>query len=94
MQKHNEGGLPSKETLTRNTSAEAGSLGAPSRGAHARGEPAVQISAKGRNEPVVRNQPEVISRTLLSEVSSTDIPLQGASSSSIPAEGEGLKHLA
>jgi hypothetical protein len=57
-------------------------------------QPANQISVKGRDEPVVRNLPKVTSRTLLSEVSSSDIPLQGASSFSTPTEGKSLKHLA
>jgi hypothetical protein len=53
----------------------------------------LEISTKGRDEPVVRNLPKVISRTLLSRVNSSDIPLRGASSSSTPAEGA-LTHLA
>jgi hypothetical protein len=62
-------------------------------GADAIGEPAVEISAKGRDEPVVRNLPNVIPRTLLSGVCSFDIPLQGARSYSTPA-GDSLRHLA
>jgi hypothetical protein len=38
----------------------------------------------------VRNLPETLSRTTVPGVSDSDIPLQGASSSSTPAEGEGL----
>jgi hypothetical protein len=72
----------------------AQSLGTPSRGSDATSKPAAEISAKSRDEPIVRNLPKVISRAPLSGVSSSDIPLQGASSSSIPAEGEGLRHLA
>jgi hypothetical protein len=56
-------------------------------------EPAVDISAKGRDKPVVRNLPEIKPRTPLLGVSSTDIPLQGASSSDIPTAGESLGHL-
>jgi hypothetical protein len=41
----------------------------------------------------VRNLPEVTSRPPYGE-STVLTPLQGASSSSIPAEGEGLRHLA
>jgi hypothetical protein len=36
----------------------AGSSGEPLRGPVATSEPAVEISAKGRNEPVVENLPE------------------------------------
>jgi hypothetical protein len=43
-----------------------------------------------QNEPVVRNLPEVKPRTPLSSI---DTPLQGASTSNIPTEGEGLGHL-
>jgi hypothetical protein len=70
----------------------AGSSGAPLRGAGATSEPAVQVSAKDRDKPVGRYLPEVTSRTsLLGTNSSADIQLQGASSSSTPAEGEGLR---
>jgi hypothetical protein len=55
-------------------------------------EPAVEISAKVWYEPVVKNLPNIIPRTLLSGVSSSDIPLQGASSYSTDAEGDGLRH--
>jgi hypothetical protein len=72
----------------------SGSSSAPSRGAGGTDEPAVEISAKGREEPVVKNLPKITSRTLLSGVSSSDIPLQEASSSSAPAEGEALRYLA
>jgi hypothetical protein len=60
----------------------------PLRGPVATSEPAVNISAKGRDEPVVRNLPEVKPRTLLLGVSCTDTPLQGASTSSIPTKGD------
>jgi hypothetical protein len=69
------------------------SLNAPSRGPDATSKPAVEISVKGRDELVVRNLPKVTSRNLLSGVSSSDKPLQGASSSSTPAEGKRLRHL-
>jgi hypothetical protein len=42
---------------------------------------------------VVRNLPEVKPGTLPLGVSSTDTPLQGTSTSSIPTAGEGLGHL-
>jgi hypothetical protein len=45
--------LPSKEIPARNSSA--GSSSAQSRGADATSKSAVEISAKGRDEPVVRN---------------------------------------
>jgi hypothetical protein len=72
----------------------SGSSGAPLRGAGATSVPTVEVSAKSRDEPVVRNLPEVSSGTSLPGVSNSNIPLQGASSSSIPAEGEGLRLLA
>jgi hypothetical protein len=62
----------------RNTSARAGSSGTPLMGPVVTSEPAVEISAKGRDEPVVRNLPEVKPGTLLLGVSNTDTPLQGA----------------
>jgi hypothetical protein len=71
----------------------AGSSGVPLRGPVATGEPAVEISAKGRDEPVVRNMPKVKPKISLLGVCSTDTPLQGASTSSIPTVGEGLGHL-
>jgi hypothetical protein len=37
---------------------EAGSSGEPLRGPVATSDPAIEISAKGRNEPVVQNLPE------------------------------------
>jgi hypothetical protein len=73
-----EQGLPSKEIPMRNTSAGGWKL---------------RCTVKGPGcKPVVRNLPEVKPRTLLLGVSSTDIPLQGASSSSIPTV-RGLGHL-
>jgi hypothetical protein len=70
------------------------SCGVPSRGTGTTSEPASEVSAKGRDEPVLRNLPDVTSRTVLLGVSSSDTPMQGASSLSIPAQGEGLRHLA
>jgi hypothetical protein len=46
-------------------------------------KPVVEVSAKGRDKPVVRYQPEVTSRTSLS----------GASSSGILKEREGLRYI-
>jgi hypothetical protein len=71
----------------------AGSSGAPLTGPAKTGKPAVEISAKGRDEPVVRNLPEVKLRTPLLGVSSSDIALQGASSSSTLTAKEDLGHL-
>jgi hypothetical protein len=62
-------------------------------GALATSKPAAEVSARGRDEPVVRHLPAVTPRTSLLGARSSDIPLQGASSSSTPAEGEGLRHL-
>jgi hypothetical protein len=56
-------------------------------------EPAVEISAKGRNELVVQNLPEVKPKTTLLGVSSIDTLPQEASTSNTPAVGEGLGHL-
>jgi hypothetical protein len=70
------------------------SNGAPLRDAGTISKPAAEVSAKGRDEPIVRNLPEVLSRTPVPRVSSSDTPLWGASSSSTPAEREGLRHLA
>jgi hypothetical protein len=83
---------PSRTSLREILQQEAGSSSAPLRGLVATSEPAVEISAKGRDEPMVRNLPEVKPSTPLLGVSSTDIPLQGASSSSIPTV-RGLGHL-
>ena len=70
----------------------AGSSGEPLRDPVATNEPAVELSAKGREEQVVQNLPEVKPKTPLLGVSSTDIPLQGVSTSSTSAAG-GLGHL-
>jgi hypothetical protein len=70
------------------------SCGIPSRGTGTISKPTFEVSAKGRDEPVSRNLPELTSRTLLLGVCNSDTPMQGASSSSIPAAGEGLRHLA
>jgi hypothetical protein len=53
-----------------------------SRAADATSKPAVEISAKGRDEPVVRNLTMVTSSTLLLGISSSDILLQAVRSSS------------
>jgi hypothetical protein len=56
-------------------------------------KPAAEISAKGRDKPVLRNLPEVKPETSLLGVSDTDTPLQGASISGIPAAGGEPGHL-
>jgi hypothetical protein len=77
---------PPGESLQEILQQGPGSSSAPLRDLAATSEPALEILAKGRDEPVVRNLPEVNPWT--------PILLQGASSSSIPTEGEGLEHLA
>jgi hypothetical protein len=54
----------------------AGSSGTPLRGPVATSKPAVEISAKDRDESVVRNLLNVKSGTLLLWISNTDTPLQ------------------
>jgi hypothetical protein len=71
----------------------AGSSSAPLRGPGAINEPAVEISAKGSDEPVVRNLPKVKPRIPLLGISGTDTPLQRASTSGITTAKEGLGHL-
>jgi hypothetical protein len=84
---------PSRRSLREILQQGAESSGAQLRGPAATSEPAVEISTKDRDEPVVRNLFEVKSETILLRVNSTDIPLQGTSTSSIPTAGEGLGHI-
>jgi hypothetical protein len=86
-------GSPSRRSLWEILQQGAGSSGALLRGLVATSEHAVEISAKGRDEPVVRNLPDVKPRTPLLGVSSSDIPLQGASSFCTPTAREDLGHL-
>jgi hypothetical protein len=86
-------GLPFKEIATRNISAGAGSSGAPVRGPAATNEAAVKISAKGREEPVAGNQSEVKPGTPLLGVSGSNVPLQGASTSSTHTAGDDLVNI-
>jgi hypothetical protein len=51
------------------------------------------MSTKGRDEPVMRNLPEVKPETSLLGVSDTDTPLQGTSISGLPAAGGEPGHL-
>jgi hypothetical protein len=55
------------------------------------GEPAVEISAKGKDKPVFKNLPDAKPKTTLLRDSSTDTPLQGASTSKTPARAETSK---
>jgi hypothetical protein len=81
---------PSRRFLSEVLQQGAGSSGALLSGPVANSEPAVKISAKGRDKPMVRNLPEVKPKIPLLGVSRTDIPLQGASTSNKPtAEGKG-----
>jgi hypothetical protein len=83
---------PPRRTLREILQQGAGSSGAPSRRPVATSEPAAEISVKDRDEPAVLNLPQVKTKTTLCGVSSTDIPLQGASTSSTPTAGEALGH--
>jgi hypothetical protein len=69
---------------TRNSSAGAGCLMHNHGALLQPAKPAAEISAKSRDEAVVRHQPVEISGS----------SLLGTNSSSTPAEGESLKHLA
>jgi hypothetical protein len=77
-------GSPPRRSLREILEQGTGSYGAPLRGPAATSETAAVISAKGRNEPMVRNLPEVKPGTSLLRVSGTDIPPQTASTSDIP----------
>jgi hypothetical protein len=84
---------PPRRSLREILQQGAGSSGAPLSGLVATSKPAVEISVKGRDKPMVRNLPKVKPKIPLLGVSRTDIPLQGSSTSSKPAVGEGLGHL-
>jgi hypothetical protein len=68
-------------------------LSAPLWGAGEIGKPVVVGSAKGRDTPVVGHLPVETSRISLLATSGSGILLQGASSSSRPAEEEDLQHV-
>jgi hypothetical protein len=68
---------PPRRSLREILQQGAGSSGAPPRRPVVTSEPVVKISAKDRDEPVVRDLSKVKSETTLLGVSSTDIPLQG-----------------
>jgi hypothetical protein len=65
----------------------AGSSGIPARGPVGTSEPAAVISAKGRDEPMVRKLPEVKPGTSPLGASGIITPLQRASCNGIPAAG-------
>jgi hypothetical protein len=69
----------------------AGSSGEPLRNPVATSELAVEISAKGKDKPVVQNLPETKQKTTLLRVGSTDTPQQGASTANTPARAEASK---
>jgi hypothetical protein len=80
---------PPKRFLREILQHGAGSSGVPARDPVETGEPAAVISAKGRNEPLVRNLPEVEPETSSSGTGGIYTPLQGAG---IPvAEGDPRK---
>jgi hypothetical protein len=80
---------PARRSLYEILRLGAGSSGTPLRVMVATSEPAVVISAEGRDEPAVRKLPEVKLRTPLLGVSSTDISLKTGSNSDIHTAGEG-----
>jgi hypothetical protein len=65
----------------------AGSSGVLVRGPVATSEPAAVTSAKGRDEPIVTNLPEVEPGTSLLGANGIDTTIQGAGSAGIPAVG-------
>jgi hypothetical protein len=83
---------PSRRSVREILQQGAGSSGAPLSDPVATSEPAVEISAKGRDKPMVRNLPELKPKIRLLGVNSTDIPLHGVSTSSKPTVG-GQGHL-
>jgi hypothetical protein len=78
---------PPRRSLREIIQQGAGSSRVPARDPVATSEPAAVTSAKGRDEPMVRNLPEVEPGTSLLGASDTNTPLQGAGSTGIPVEG-------
>jgi hypothetical protein len=78
---------PPRRSLREILQQGAGSSGVPIRGPVATSEPAAVTSAKGRDEPVVRNLPEVEPGTSLLGASGIDTTIQGVGSTGIPAVG-------
>jgi hypothetical protein len=85
--------FPSRRSLQEMLQQGAGSPGAPRSDSVATSGPAVEISAKGRDKLTVRHLPMVKPKMPLLGVSCTDIPLQGASTSSKPTAEERQGHL-
>jgi hypothetical protein len=82
-----KGGPFSKGSLQAILQQRAGSSGASVRYLDVTSEPIGEILAKDGDEPVVRNLSETQLTTYPLGSNATDVPLQGASTSSIPAEG-------
>jgi hypothetical protein len=80
---------PPRRSLREILQQGAASSRVPARDPVATSEPAAVISAKGRNEPLVRNLLEVELGTSLSGTGGINTPLQGAGSAGIPVvEGD------
>jgi hypothetical protein len=81
--------LPPRRSLREILQQGAESSGVTARDPLANSEPDAVISAKGRNEPLVRNLPEVELGTSLSGTGGINTSLQEAGSAGIPAaEGD------
>jgi hypothetical protein len=85
--KEKRGSFP-RRSLKEMPQQGAGNSSKPRSGPAATSIPAGGISAKGRDKPMARHLPEVKTKISLMGVSLTDIPLQGASTSSKPAVRE------
>jgi hypothetical protein len=83
---------PSRKSLREILQQGAGSSGVTRSDPATTRVPAVEISAKGWDKPMVRYLPEVKPKISLMGVSHTDIPPQRASTSSKSAAGEGQGH--
>jgi hypothetical protein len=84
--------FPSRKSLRDMLQKGTGTSGAPRSGPVATSGPVVEISAEGKDKPMVRHLPEVEPKIPLLGDSRTHIPLQGASTSSTPTAG-GQGHL-
>jgi hypothetical protein len=83
----NERDSPPRRSLREILQQGAGSSGVPVTGPVATSEPAAVTSAKGKDEPMVRNLPEVEPRNYLLGVRGIDTTIQGDGSAGIPAVG-------
>jgi hypothetical protein len=79
----------SRRSLKKTPQQRTGSSGKLRSGPAATSVPAEGTSAEGRDKPMARHLPEVKTKIPLMGVSLTDTPLQGASTSSKPAVGQG-----